>query len=108
MSLFGDYIKERLDKSIVENEHGFCTYFFVNDGVYIEDLYVSPEHRKSHVAAKLADQVAEIAKEKGFKRMYGSVQPSAKGSTASLKVLLAYGMSLESSGPNAILMSKGI
>lgn len=108
MSLYGDYIKERLNKEIVESDVGFCTYFFVQDGVYIEDLYVKPEYRKGHIAANLADQVAEIAKQKGYKKMYGSVQPSSQGSTASLRVLLAYGMELESAQPNAIIMSKGI
>lgn len=108
MSLFGDYIKERLSKEIVENDLGFCTYFFLQDGVYIEDLYVRPEYRKGHIAAKLADQVAEIAKEKGFKKMYGSVRPSSKGSTDSLKVLFAYGMRLDSAGPDAVITVKEI
>ena len=108
MSLFGDYIKERLNKEIVESDVGLCTYFFVQDGVYIEDLYVRPEYRKGHIASELADQVAEIARQKGYTKMYGSVVPSSKGSTSSLKVLLAYGMELESAQQNAIIMSKGI
>jgi ribosomal protein S18 acetylase RimI-like enzyme len=106
MSLHADYIKERGTKEIIESEKGFLTYFFVNDGVYIEDLYISPAHRKSHLASQMADQVAAIAKEKGYYKMYGSVAPSAQGSTDSLRVLLAYGMKLDSAGPNAVILAK--
>jgi len=56
----------------------------------------------------MADQVAVIAKEKGFNKLYGSVVPTAKGSSESLKVLFAYGMRLDSAGPNAIITVKDI
>lgn len=108
MSLFGQYISEREGKEIVEDNQGFATYFYVNDGVYIENIYVSPDFRQAGVASKYADQIAELAKAKGYKKMYGSVAPSKKGSTASLKVLFAYGFELESAAQNAIIVVKEI
>jgi len=105
-SLYGQYIKERLNKDIIETENGFATYYFLNDSCYIENIYVTEDARKSKEATRLADQIAEIAKEKGFKKLCGSVVPSAKGSTESLKVLLAYGFKLDSSVNNFILMVK--
>lgn len=107
-SLFGEYIKERLNKDIIEDSRGFATYFFINDGVYIEDIYVRPEHRQSGVASQFADEIAKIAKEKGYSKMYGSVAPSARHSTSSLKVLLAYGFELSSATNNAIFLVKEI
>lgn len=108
MSHFSNYTNERGIKQIIESEKGFVTYFFVNDGVYIEDLYIAPEYRKSGCAAEMGDQVAAIAKEKGYYKMYGSVVPSAAGSTDSLRVLLAYGMKLDSAGPNAVILAKDL
>lgn len=108
MSLFGQYIKEREGKEIVEDDTGFATYFYINEGVYIQDIYVHPDHRHTGAASKLADQIAAIAKAKGNTKMYGSIMPTAKNSTASLKALLAYGFSLESAHNNAIVMVKGI
>ena len=108
MSLYGDYIKERENKSIVESDVGFATYSVAKDGIYIEDIYVRPEYRKGHIAADMADQIAVIAREKGLHKLYGSVCPSANGSTASLKVLLAYGFKLNSSTNNFIMLEKEI
>lgn len=108
MSLFGQYIQERLNKSIVENDKGFATFYPLHDGMYIEDIYVIPDERHSGEASRLADQVSVIAKEKGMNRLYGSVKPSAKYATAALKVLLAYGFELSEAGPDAVIMRKEI
>ena len=107
-SLYGQYIAERANQAIVEDEFGFATYMFTEKGVYIEDIYVLPDHRHEHRASKYADEIAKIAREKGCTKMYGSVVPSANHSTASLKVLLAYGFYLDSSTNNFILMVKDI
>lgn len=108
MSLYSEYIQEREDKLIVENDKGFATYIFTNGGVYIQDLYVRPQYRKEHVATQLANEIVKIAKESGYTRLYGSVAPSTKNSTDSIKVLLSYGFKLDSAGPNAIFMVKEI
>ncbi len=94
MSLYAQYIKEREGKEIVEDNQGFATYTFVHDGVYIQDLFVHPDFRQKGAASRYADQIAEIAKSKGYSKMYGSVCLSAKSCDDSLKVLQAYGFKL--------------
>lgn len=95
MSLYGDYIREREGKQIVENDFGFATYQFVDkDKCYIEDIYVAPSHRRQRVGKDLADKVAEIALESGCKKLIGSVKPSTYGSTESIKALIWYGFKL--------------
>lgn len=107
MSLYSEYIQEKTVKSIIETDIGFITYGFPDpQTVYIEDLYIIPNARKSNNASDLADKVAAAAKERGCSRMLGSVVPSTKNSTDSLKVLLAYGMRLVSSSNDFILFSK--
>ena len=112
MSMYADYIKERLGDDSIETEEGFCTYRFLEHNglpaVYIIDIYVRPFLRKGNVASDLADRVAAIAKEKECKIMIGTVVPSAKGSTDSLRVLLGYGMQLDSASQNLIIFKKGI
>lgn len=108
MSLYADYLSERTDDKIIEGPSGFVTYRYLNEGksVYIIDIFTVPEKRKMGVAADFADMVVEEAKLRGCKEMLGTVNPSAKGSTASLKVLLAYGFSLLSCSNDVIIFKK--
>lgn len=106
MSLYAEYIREREGKEIVEDEKGFVTYTFVPEGCYVVDIYVKPEFRKQGHAAALTDVVACVAKGKGCSKLIGSVCPQAKGSTDSLKALLAYGFQLDSCAPNLIYLKK--
>lgn len=112
MSMWGDYIKEHRDDGIVESENGFATYRFVpidaEPAVYLVDIYVRPELRKSDIASDMANQICEIGKEKGCRFLIGSVAPQAKKATESLKVLLAYGMRLHSASNELIVFVKEI
>lgn len=110
MSLYANYLREKTTDQIMETDHGFATYRFLKDqnAVYIVDIYVLPEFRKSNVASSMADAIVKAAKEDGYKKLVGSVIPSNKNSTDSLLVLLAYGMSLESSSNDFIVFGKEI
>lgn len=108
MSHFAKYIMERQGKHILENRFGFATYSFTDNAVYIEEIYVSEEHRKSNRASEMADKICEMAKLRGINLLYGSVSPKASGSTQSIQVLLAYGMQLDSCTDNFILLRKAI
>ncbi len=109
MSLYAEYLAERLGDHIIENEKGFATYRYTDETtVYIVDIYVRPDFRKQGVAGDIADYIMELAKKKGCTKMLGSVVPSAKGSTESIKVLLGYGMSVDSCTNDFILFRKAI
>lgn len=110
MSLYAEYLHERTDDKILESEFGFATYRHLPEekSTYIVDIYVSPEQRKSHLATSMADHISKEAKALGYEKMLGSVIPSTKGSTESLKILLAYGMKLKSCTQNFILFEKEI
>lgn len=108
LSLHGQYILEREGKFIVEDERGYATYLYLPEAVYIENIFVLPEFRKMGVATEYADAICELARLKGVQTVIGSVKPSAHGSTQSLKVLLAYGMSLREATDDAIFLVKKI
>jgi len=93
-SLYAKYKEEREGAVVVESEHGFASAVPFGDFWYIDDIYVMPEYRKSHIASDLADKLCTIGAERGFKKILGSVDPKANGATTSLKVLLGYDMKL--------------
>lgn len=110
-SLYAQYLTERTEDHILEDKFGFATYRFLNENqVYIIDLYVVPNFRNRNIAANYADQICKIAKETHpcMNTLIGTVNPSAKGATESVKVLLAYGMVVDSSSNNVIVFRKEI
>ena len=109
MSMYGEYIAERTGDQILEVENGFATYRFPDEKtVYIVDIYIKPKSRNLHLASDIADSIVKIAKGKGCIKLLGSVVPSARGSTTSLRVLLGYGMTLDSSTQDFVLFRKAI
>ncbi len=108
-SMYASYLRERTNDGIHETDEGFITYRYLNrNQVYIIDIYVKPESRKLGVATAFADKICKEAKFNGCTEVIGSVVPSAKGSTESLSVLIAYGMKVYEASQNLILFKKAI
>lgn len=112
MSMHSEYIRERLGDEVLEYDEGFATYRFLDDfgvkAVYIVDIFVRPDFRKTRMASAMADEIVEKAKSVGCTRLIGTVSPASNNSTDSLKVLLGYGMELYQCDKNAIIFKKEI
>lgn len=112
MSMYGDYVRERIGDEIMESHRGFATYRFIQDGetnaVYIVDIYITPDFRKAKMASELADEICSIARSKGCSRVIGTVSATAKNPTDSIKVLLGYGMEFYKCNSEGIFFKKEI
>jgi predicted GNAT family acetyltransferase len=107
MSLYASYILERLNDHIIEEEHGFITYRFLpNNQMYIIDIFIEKNHRRSGLATELTNRVFEIAKNNNITTVLGTVVPSANNSTDSLKAILFYSFTLQSASDNLIIFKK--
>ena len=105
-SLYARYLAERCGHSIIETEHGFATYEWLDGAVYIRDLYVTPEARRQGHASQIADQVCDIAKARGCTKLIGTIDPATHGAHESLLGLIAYGMRLSHLLGNLIVFTK--
>lgn len=109
MSLYSSYLRERSNDLIMEKNHAFATYRYLDEiTVYIIDIYTDPEFREGRVATAIADEIVLEAKARGCTKLIGTVIPSMKNSTTSLKVLLGYGMTLKCTSPDLIVFEKEI
>lgn len=110
MKMYRDYLKERLGDELVERPEGFATYRYVDHfgtpAVYIVDIYVRPDFRKTKVASEMADDICVTAQKAGCKVMLGTVLSTAKNATDSIKVLLAYGMTFHSCSQDGLIFKK--
>ena len=108
MSLWSEYKKEISAVQFLEYEHGFISYSISNDYVYIEDIFVIPEKRRSNLAKEMADFVVQIGKSKGCTKLFGSIETKIKDPHRSLQVLLSYGMKLHSAVGSIVYFVKEI
>jgi GNAT superfamily N-acetyltransferase len=108
MSLYGDYIKEREGKEIIEDHRGFASFSFMQDVVMINDLYVVPQYRQNKVGSEFANKIVDLAKQKGCKFMYCTVDINTNGSSESMAAILAYGFKLDQYINNLILLKRSI
>lgn len=69
-SLYAQYVKERENLEMIENEHGFLTYRLENDRLFISDIFVTKDKRKSNIAAEMIDRMYQHALEMGIKEAY--------------------------------------
>ncbi len=72
--LFDEGICSAIVAEMDGNVVGFALYFtnystWKGKCLYLEDFYVLPEYRKHGIGSLLFDQVVEIARERGVKRM---------------------------------------
>lgn len=109
-SLYAKYLTERTNDQILEFDEGFATYRYVNNNktVYIIDIFVLPEYRNKKIMTYLADKIVAEAKEKGCIDLIGTVVPSMKNSTISVRALLGYGMLLNSASNDVVVFRKEI
>ena len=107
--MYFEYLIERRPEcKVLKNDKGFAIYSFTDNSVYIEEIYVKPEFRKEAVASQLSETIQQEARDMGCLQVLGSVSPSAHGSTESIAVLLAHGMTLMSSQDDLIWFYKNL
>jgi GNAT superfamily N-acetyltransferase len=107
--LWAEYKLEREGvHTLREGDLGFAAYSISGEECYIQDIHVVKEAREQGIAAKLADRIEAIAKEKGCKYLTGTVVPSTAGATVSALAMIKVGFEIYSSEPNKIVFLRRI
>lgn len=89
MSLYKDYLKEREDMEVYENEHGFVSYCYLeqDQALYLAEIYVVPKKRNTPAGYRLYQRVVNIAKANGYSKIMGSVDVTTNGYELSEKLM---------------------
>ena len=67
MNLYHQYIKEVLNREVIETSSGFITYGVFGDECSVFDMYVIPEARRQNLCTEFLNLVEEIARTKNCK-----------------------------------------
>lgn len=98
ISLYGQYVIEREGKQILETDSGFATYTIapteIGNQIFVHDLFILQNCRKSKEASNLVDQLLEIAADNNCTHAMSTVDPRTNGATTALKFQLHVGMNL--------------
>jgi len=95
VTLYARYIAEREDFSIIETDQGFATFKVVAHTIYLRDLFVLPEFRRTKVASELCDQVCRVGRSLECTTLVGSLDPKALNANDGLRAILSYGLKLK-------------
>lgn len=107
--LFTDYVQERLQVNVLQNEHAFYLWKFIEeDTVYITDMYVAPAERRSGVAGALFVELLGQMRELGVKRLVGSTDVTAANPELGMYAMLSVGFKPTGASENIIWYSKEI
>ena len=66
---FGFFVAEEDGKILGAAVYFFAYYTWVGKSLYLDDLYVKPEHRRKKVGSMLLEKVFELAKQEDCKRL---------------------------------------
>lgn len=107
--MYVDYWREKDTATVIEKDYGFAVVVPDSPEVlYLKEIYIKPEFRKSGKGRELLTEVESIAKEAGMTHVLGSVCTGISGDTDSLKAQLACGFRLLKSDNYMIFLIKEI
>lgn len=90
-----EYVKERMpNKSVINRDGiGFAIYYIyeAEQAIYLEDIFIVKESRKTGVGKSILEEVENKAKEMGFRYVLGSIDPTTENTDISLKSMLNTG-----------------
>ncbi len=90
-SQWAAYKAETSETKFIETEHGFISYSLLPDSIYLEDIWVHPDHRKNSIGAKLVSLAEEEGIKAGKTISLAVVNLHSKTCIDSLKAHLAIG-----------------
>jgi ribosomal protein S18 acetylase RimI-like enzyme len=103
LPLYADYLQERENAHILENENGFCIYKYLSPTTaYLQDIYVKPEWRKTAIGKKMLEDVVKICKKSNISALLASTDISANNPEVSALAILKSGFKFHKLEENMI------
>lgn len=86
--MYLDYVKERQGFDCIETDQGFLFYKISDVELYIAELYVKPEFRKTDAVKELVSRAAELALFNKCKFLTGNIYLADQGHLRTIKAAL--------------------
>lgn len=106
MDLFKEYLKERENKEVIENEYGFIIYKLFDKECFIADFYIKPAFRNTIVLPNFIDQLAKIAKSSECDHISAKLYIADNGHQKTLMAAFKMGFNILSTNNDCIIIIK--
>lgn len=105
-SKYALYCKEKANRECLETDYGFITYSHTSDlVVWIHDIFILKEFRKSGIGSKLVDDVVRIT---GCKELQSNVIVDTNGVEEAILAHLHYGFRVSNAQNGRIYFIKEV
>ena len=109
MTLYKEYIKERIKANVIHDDFGFLQYQTDNNVCYINELFVAKEHRNKNKALEMMNLLVDILYAidvPKINKMIATVYIDTNGYQRVLYSALKYGFSIIKLENNCIYLQK--
>lgn len=107
-SLYAKYIYEIEGIESVETDRYFFNFAMVENEFHVYEIYVLPEFRGTNVSVELADQIENLAAERGADILVGFVHKAHKGWQTSLAFQKKRGLEVLDETDEKITLTKRV
>ena len=108
LKLYADYIKEVRGHELLSTPLGFVSYHIDGEHLHIIDVYVRPEDRASGIGFGLCEEVVEIARASGCRKILGQVDCFSLVGEQSLSAFIKMGMKILKADQDVIWLIREI
>lgn len=107
-SLYGNYISERSNGKILENDFGFIAYRTDQGECYIIEMYIKPEFRRSKKGTELFSELELIARKERSRRIVAGIYIEDACSTITIAAAISAGFKIFSANGGIIQIEKPV
>ena len=107
-TLYAQYISEREDALVLENENGFLTYKIMNQECLVINMFIKPALRKKGEGRFLVSELSDIARAKGCLYITANIYLNDGGATKTLISALMAGFGISAADRGTITIYKNI
>ena len=104
--MYFDYAKERQGLEVLEKEHGFALYKITGEEMFLAEVYIKPEFRKTKAIHNLIFECSQVGLQNKCKVMSATVHLSDLGAMRTIKAALKLDFFIARAHDNIIVIAK--
>lgn len=108
MNNYAAYLKERENKYILENEHGFIVYQVVGTDCFLAEMFIIKSHRHTGLFEKMISELREIAELNKCATITATIDLRDKGANRNLRASQKVNFTITQANQDILLIKKEV